>query len=109
MDTFNQYELEYYVQSNGECPFIRWLDALDPQMQQRVLIRLTRLRQGNFGDCKTLGKNVSELRIHTGSGYRVYYTVRQKKIVIVFCGGDKATQKKDIQIAQRYAEDLKEK
>lgn len=64
--------------------------------------RIDRLRLGNFGDCKSVGNGVYELRIRAGPGFRVYFGLERQKLVILLCGGDKSTQKKDIATAIEY-------
>lgn len=72
-------------------------------MRGRIAIarRIERMQHGNFGDHKPVGDGVSELRITTGPGYRVYYAQRRKEIIIVLVGGDKSTQSKDIEKAKK--------
>jgi putative addiction module killer protein len=72
-----------------------------------VQIRLERLRLGNFGDARSLGKGLSELRIDIGPGYRVYFMVEGKSVVVLFCGGDKASQQQDIRRAREYFTDYR--
>ena len=73
--------------------FDRWLKGLrDLQAKVRIFDR----RDGNPGDVKPVGKGVSEMRISYGPGYRLYYTQRGRSLVILLCGGDKASQRKDI-------------
>lgn len=89
--------------------FSKWLDRLrDARARARVLSRLTRLEEGNLGDTKPLGDGVSEFRIDYGPGYRVYYTQRDKTIIILLVGGDKSTQSRDIKRAIQLARDLEE-
>ena len=77
--------------------YSRWFTRLkDSQAQSRILIRVRRLSLGNFGDVASVGGRVSELRIHYGPGYRVYFVRRGERIVILLGGGDKSTQDKDI-------------
>lgn len=77
--------------------FDRWLRQLrDLQAKARIFERIRRLRDGNAGDVKTVGKSVSEMRINYGPGYRLYYTQRGQALIILLCGGDKSTQKEDI-------------
>lgn len=77
--------------------FSAWIAGLrDFRAQARIDIRIGRIRAGNFGDAKSVGDGVSELRIDYGPGYRVYYIRRGKVVVILLCGGDKRTQKQDI-------------
>jgi putative addiction module killer protein len=65
---------------------------------------LDRLAQGNPGDVGPVGDGISELRIHHGPGYRVYFQEQGNTIIILLCGGDKSTQAKDIKAAKRLAE-----
>ena len=87
--------------------FRRWLRALrDRQAQARIAVRLDRVAEGNFGDHRSVGQGVSELRINVAQGYRVYYTIRDKTVVLLLCGGDKASQQQDIHRAQHMAREL---
>ena len=87
--------------------FSKWLDGLnDIQARARVLVRIERLVRGNPGDFKAIGEGVSELRLHYGPGYRVYYKQRGSELVILLAGGDKSSQSKDIKIALRLARNL---
>ena len=89
--------------------FVNWLDGLqDLSARARVLVRIERLLLGNPGDVEPVGEGVSELRIHYGPGYRVYFTQRGREILILLAGGDKSTQTKDIKQAQRLARGLME-
>jgi len=72
----------------------------------KVLARINQIRGGNFGDHKSVSNGVSELRIHYGPGYRIYYTVRGKMIVILLCAGDKSSQSKDIKKAQELNQEV---
>ncbi|MFA6061182.1 MAG: type II toxin-antitoxin system RelE/ParE family toxin [Gallionella sp.] len=65
----------------------------------QIALRLDRAAKGNFGDCEAVGGGVSELRIHYGPGYRVYFTRRGAVLYLLLLGGDKSTQKRDIQCA----------
>lgn len=93
-------QIEVYKQDNGSFPFIDWEKRLSLQGRAIVSTRLGRLRRGNFGDCKPIkGKGAEglyELRIHFGPGYRIYYGIVDKKIVLILTGGDKKSQEKDI-------------
>ncbi|MFC6300803.1 type II toxin-antitoxin system RelE/ParE family toxin [Pseudomonas sp. CCM 7893] len=87
--------------------FVRWLEALrDPLAKVRVLTRLRAAELGNFGDCEPVGHGVCEMRIHYGSGYRVYFTRRDKVVYLLLIGGDKSTQKRDIKRARQMAKNL---
>lgn len=80
--------------------FDEWLKALkDRTGKVRILHRLTAAEHGNFGDCEPVGGGVSEMRIHYGPGYRVYFTRIGKKVYFLLIGGDKSSQKRDIKLA----------
>ena len=81
--------------------FSNWLTNLkDIQGKVSILRRIKRLHVGNFGDFKYLENSIYELRIKTGPGYRVYYTKKDEKIILLLIGGDKSTQQKDIKKAK---------
>jgi putative addiction module killer protein len=87
--------------------FARWLDGLgDMRARARVQARIERLAFGHAGNVKGVGEGVSELRIHYGPGYRVYFTRRGAAVVILLAGGDKRTQAADIRMATRLARNL---
>ena len=87
--------------------FLRWLNQLrDKRARARIAVRIDRVEEGNFGDHKSVGGGVSELRIHVGKGYRVYYTIRNEVVVVLLCAGDKSTQSQDIKRAQQMASEL---
>lgn len=92
-----------YQLPNGQEPFTDWLNGLrDGMVRKRILARLTRLEQGNLGDCKPVGDGVKELRMFFGSGYRVYFAENGDELVILLCGGDKGSQDTDIEQAKTY-------
>ena len=87
--------------------FAKWLDRLrDICARARILVRIERLSTGNPGDGKPVGEGVSELRINYGPGYRVYYNKVGREVVILLAGGDKRTQRNDIETALRLAKNL---
>ena len=87
----------------GSVPFSDWLAALsDSRTVGIVRARLNRLRLGNFGDSKSVGGGVMELRVDFGPGYRIYFGRKGSTIVVLLCGGDKKTQAKDIAVARKY-------
>src|SRR5471030_942560 len=90
--------------------FDTWLRQLkDAKGKARILARLRSAEQGNFGDCEPVGQGISEMRIHTGSGYRVYYTLRDNVIYLLVNGGDKSTQSRDIKHAKQLLATLENK
>ena len=101
-------EIVAFRAKDGQVPFEDWLDDLkDKRAVARVLARLARLRQGNLGDCKSVGDGVSELRVDYGPGYRVYFGQKGQTLVGLLCGGDKRTQDRDIRLAKQYWHEFK--
>jgi putative addiction module killer protein len=89
--------------------FDKWFDGLkDTKGRFRVQARIDRAELGNFGDCEPVGEGVSEMRIHFGPGYRVYFAQRGAVIVLLLVGGDKSTQAKDIKVAIKLNREIKE-
>ena len=87
--------------------FTDWLDRLkDLNGRARIQARIERLATGNAGQFRALKHGVSELKIDVGPGYRVYYSMHDDIVVILLCGGDKSSQKKDIQLAYEVVKDL---
>lgn len=87
--------------------FDGWFAGLrDKQAVLRIQARIDRAEDGNFGDCGPVGEGVSEMRIHYGPGYRVYFTQRGMEIVILLAGGNKSTQSQDIKAALDLARQL---
>ena len=87
--------------------FRHWLNGLrDKRAQARIVVRIDRVEDGNFGDHKAVGGGISELRINVGKGYRVYYTIRNNRVVILLCGGNKSSQQQNIKHAQQMAGEL---
>lgn len=101
-------EIQVFITKSGRKPFREWLWSLSDDFRSIVRNRLDRVERGNFGDTKSLGDGVHELRIDVGSGYRVYYGLDGKSIVLLLCGGDKKRQVKDIEQAKRYWNEYKE-
>lgn len=97
-----EWKLEKYVTGMGDCPFDEWFRSLDAQTRARINARLNRLRLGNFGDFKSVGTGVYELRLFFGPGYRVYYGLAGKQVVLLLAGGTKKQQNKDIKAAQQF-------
>lgn len=86
-----------------------WIASLrDKVGQKQVLVRLTRLSFGHWGDCKPVGGDVTELRVHSGPGYRIYCWQDGETVVVALGGGDKSTQDHDIRRARSMVRELKE-
>ncbi len=87
--------------------FSDWLTNLgDMNAKARIVARIRRLELGNPGDTKSVGDKVSEMRIDYGSGYRLYFTRKGRAIVILLCGGDKGSQRRDIKEARKLAKEV---
>ena len=94
------YELRHDTTPEGQDLFAQWLSKLrDRHAQARIAARLLRLQNGNFGECRFVGAGVWEQKIDWGPGYRVYYAVEGKHVVLLCDGGDKRTQDADIERA----------
>lgn len=101
-------ELEQYQDEAGRVPFAAWLAGLkDRSGKARIIKRLARLRAGLWGDAKPVGGGVIELREAHGPGYRLYLAKHGEQLVILLAGGNKSTQRKDIEHAQCYWKDWK--
>lgn len=101
-------EVREYQTEDGRKPFQEWLRNLrDREARVRVRVRLDRILLGNLGDTKSVGRGVSELRISYGPGYRIYFGQDGNRIVILLCGGDKRTQRQDIEEAYLFWADYK--
>jgi len=98
--------IRHYLTVSGRDPYQQWLDQLK-DLKGRVAIqrRIDRLTEENFGDHKFCQDGVWELRVDIGPGYRVYYTLEGKTIVLLLCGGSKRTQAADVKEAVRYWRD----
>ncbi|RKU05466.1 addiction module killer protein [Candidatus Poribacteria bacterium] len=96
-------ELHFYQTPSGSVPFFEWFHELqDQRTQTRIQKRLQHLKNGNFGDCQSVGDGVYELRLHFGPGYCIYFGRIDNTIVLLLCGGDKSSQTRDIQRAKTY-------
>jgi len=87
--------------------FQEWLDELDDHRAQvRIAARLRQAEAGNLGDWKSVGGELSEMRVNFGPGYRLYFTRRGKILIVMLAGGDKSTQASDIRRAKRILDQL---
>ena len=103
-------EIRLYRNTSGKSPFREWIRGLaDIKAVDIINARLTRLRLGNFGDCKSVGDGVLELRVDFGPGYRIYFGRQGSQVVILLVGGDKSTQNSDIATAKGYWDDYQQR
>jgi len=87
--------------------FSKWLKSLkDIKAKIAIARRIERMQIGNFGDVKSVGNKISELRVPTGPGYRIYFTKYKREIIILLIGGDKSTQSKDIKKANEILKEI---
>lgn len=92
-----------FVARHNWCPFDIWLEGLkDSRARAKIQMRIDRLRLGNEGHWASVGEAVRELKITEGKGYRVYYGWTGTEAILLLCGGDKSSQKKDIKQAKQY-------
>jgi putative addiction module killer protein len=95
------------VQVRQTRHFKGWFDALrDIRAKIQIARRIERAAAGNLGDVAPVGSGVSEMRIHFGPGYRVYFVARGNELIILLCGGDKGSQRRDIESAINLAREL---
>ena len=103
-------EIRVYQTESGREPFNEWLSTIrDIETQARIRARLERLEDGNLGDSQSVGEGVFELRIHFGAGYRIYFGQIGNAIILLLCGGDKSSQRRDIKRAKTYWLEYKRK
>ena len=100
------YQIIHYLDESGADVYQAWLDSLRDRVAKVAIIRrVARLELGLFGDCKPLREGISELRIDVGTGYRVYYAQVGKMLILLTSGGDKKSQRGDIESAIRLLKD----
>lgn len=109
----SEIDIQVYETINGKCPYLEWESKLARLVRAKISARFARIRLGNFGDCKSIQgvKGLYELRIHLGPGYRIYFGKEGTKIILLLLGGNKSSQKKDIdkshEFWQNYLQDQK--
>lgn len=102
-------ELVTFRSRDGKLPFVEWLNSIrDNVTNNRILQRMARVETGNFGDHKSVGSGVFELRLDFGPGYRIYYALDGPVVVLLLVGGEKKTQPSDIEKAKEYWAEYKE-
>lgn len=100
-NTINEYTNEF-----GNSPYALWLGSLkDARAKARIILHVDKMELGLFGDSRPIGYGLSELRIHYGPGYRVYYGKEDMHMYLLLCGGNKSTQSKDIRLAIKHWKD----
>lgn len=102
--------VELYRTEDDRCPYLEWFNGLRSAVtRDRIDARLTRLRLGNPGDYRELGDGLWELRLSFGPGFRIYFTWRGTRVVVLLAAGAKGTQRPDIRKAREYLQDLRER
>lgn len=97
-----QKSIVIYSDAKGREPLSDWLESLkNKKARAAVMVRIGRMAHGNFGDHASVGDGVHELRIHLGPGYRVYFGTGDEGNVILICGGNKRSQRRDVEKAKR--------
>ena len=97
------YLIRKFRRINGQIPFDIWFNSLnDVRVKARLLKRLEKVQLGNLGDWNSVGDGVFELREHFSQGFRIYYGMEKRTVILLLCGGDKSSQAKDIRIAKQY-------
>ena len=100
-------QVKFYELENGKEPVKEWLLKLDSSTRVKIVKRLERIYDDNFGDYKQISPNLYELRFFFGKGYRIYYTIQNDVVVILLHAGDKSDQQKDIETAKMYLKNIK--
>ena len=102
-DNNRMYEIRHYLTEDDKDVYLEWLKIQrDTVAKIAIVKRINRVEQGNFGDHEFCRDGIWELRIDVGAGYRVYYAVSGKDIVLLLCGGNKRSQSADINRACEY-------
>lgn len=102
------YVVVRYQTRDGKIPFEEWVAKMhkkDPELAFRILLRIDRAEKGNFGNYRYLRSGVWEMKMDFGPGYRVYFAVEHREILLLLIGGDKKGQSSDIKLAIDYWKD----
>jgi putative addiction module killer protein len=102
-------EIVEYETAGARSPFGQWFAKLDPVAAAKVVVAISRMAQGNPGNVRSLGEGISECRIDTGPGYRVYFGRDGAILMVLLAGGTKARQQRDIDTARKYWKDYKQR
>jgi len=101
-------EAVHYNTPAGRIPFVQWHDSIkDVQHYSAIALQVDKMAMGNFSDRKPVGKGVNEVRLNKGPGFRIYYALYKDAFIILLGGGSKRGQQKDIELAQKYWADFK--
>ncbi len=106
------YVVERYRARDGKIPFEDWMAKMkrkDPDTVFRILVRVNRAIKRNFGDYRYLREGVWEMRVDSGPGYRIYFAVEHRQVLLLLIGGDKKSQKADVKLAVDYWKDHQSK
>ena len=101
MATVREYGVREYIAANGSNPVREWLAGLSVSTRARIQARVARMEAGNLGDTKPVGDGVMEARFHFGPGYRLYFAIDRGVVLLLLCGGDKGSQRKDVKKAKQ--------
>lgn len=96
------FKVQFFKNEKGKSPFKEWLNSLSTNTKDRVVSRLYRLQNGNLGDYKRIGTGVFELRLFFDGGLRIYFGRDGEEIILLLSGGDKGSQKRDIEKVLEY-------
>jgi putative addiction module killer protein len=99
--------IKFFIDKNQKNYVASWLNKLDVKTRSRIHLRLVRLEHGAYGDYKSLGNQLYELRFFFAKGYRIYFTEYNNKIIILLCAGNKDNQKRDIKLAKSLLKELR--
>jgi len=100
-------DVREYLDSGGRSPYADWFDSLNAQAAAKVVVAVTRLKQGNFSNVRAVGSGVMEYKLNFGPGYRIYFGRDGDRLVILVGGGTKKRQQDDIRLAIARWEDYK--
>lgn len=103
------FQVKEYITARGRSPFRRWFDKLTEDQSDRVNTALSRFTKGSLRDTKHVGNGVYEFRIHTGPGYRIYFGRDGEELIILLIGGDKSSQRRDVDKAKRFWSDYRDR
>lgn len=105
----NKLKATEYLDAEGESPFARWFNQLNVEAANKVTTAVYRLELGNFSNVEPVGAGVSEYKIDFGPGYRIYFGLDGKELIILLAGGSKKRQSRDVEHAQRYWRQYKQR